>query len=281
MLTPEHTADIGIVEDAFGSRQAQRRSGDRHREPGGRSTLPLHRPHRGFARCLSLPAAQSRGIQATQRLVEGGDIADFRVIREQRNHIAASAEHIVGKSLQGLLRPYFHENAGAGGIQRLQTFHKLHGRSDLRRQHVQHLRHNVWTGGIKLAVYVRDDWQPWRLQTQPCQHPTERHTGRSYDLCMESMANRQGHGVVAGFQECFDRLLDCLTRPADHRLAVAVDIGGHYIAVDRLQNPLDFLQWRKHGRHSAVVFERHVGHFAAAGADGFHGVREGQGAGRS
>ena len=52
--------------------------------------------------------------KAAQRLVEGRDIAELGMIGEQRNHIALVAEHILGKSLQCLLRPHFHEDARAG-----------------------------------------------------------------------------------------------------------------------------------------------------------------------
>ena len=95
---------------------------------------------------------------------------------------------------------------------------------------------------------------------------------------MESMADRQGHGVVAGFQKCFDCLLDRLACSSDHRLAVTVDVGGYHVTIDRLQNPLDFLDRSEHGRHPAVVFKRHARHFAAARADGFHSVLKRKGA---
>ena len=38
---------------------------------------------------------------------------------------------------------------------------------------------------------------------------------------------------------------------------IAVDVGDHHVAVDRLQDSLDFVERRKHGRHPAVVFHRH------------------------
>ena len=89
-----------------------------------------------------------------------------------------------------------------------------------------------------------------------------------------------GDHVVAGFQEDFHGLLDGLARAADHRLAVAVDVGDHHVAVDRLQDSLDFFERRKDRGHPAVVFHRHSGHSAAAGADGFQRILEGKGAGR-
>ena len=125
-----------------------------------------------------VPRAQSRRIEAAQRLIEGRDIADFGMIGEERNHVAALAEHIFGKSLQRLLRSDFHENARAGIVQRAQALHELHGRSDLPRQNVQHLRHDVRPRGIKLAVHVGDDGQARRLQMQALQHPPQRLAGR-------------------------------------------------------------------------------------------------------
>ena len=60
---------------------------------------------------------------------------------------------------------------------------------------------------------------------------------------------------------------------------LAVDVGDHHVAVDRLQDSLDFLERRKDRRHPAVVVHRHARHFTAAGADGFQRVLEGKGAG--
>src|ERR1035441_7257306 len=73
-------------------------------------------------------------------------------------------------------------------------------------------------------------------------------------------------------------LLARLARTAEHRLAVAVDVGDHDVAVDCLQGALDFFQWSKHSGHAAVVVHCHLGHAAAASADGFEGVCKGEGA---
>ena len=58
------------------------------------------------------------------------------MIREQRDHVAAVAEHFLGKSLQRLLRPDFDEDARARGIERLQSLHKLHRTGDLERKKI-------------------------------------------------------------------------------------------------------------------------------------------------
>ena len=67
-------------------------------------------------------------------------------------------------------------------------------------------------------------------------------------------------------------MLDRLAGAADHRLVLAVDVGDDDVAVDRLQDPLDFVQRREHGRHRAVVRHRNARHLAAAGAHGFQRV---------
>ena len=72
-----------------------------------------------------------------------------------------------------------------------------------------------------------------------------------------------------------------LLAPPIDRLAVAVDIGDHHIAVDGLQDSLDFFQRSKHSRHAAVVVHRYLGHSAAASADGLQRVVKGKAAGRN
>ena len=84
------------------------------------------------------------------------------------------AEHILGKSLQRLLRPDFDEYARAGVVQRVQALDELHGRSNLPRQNVQHLRHDAGSRGIELAVDVGDDRQARRFR---CRRSSIRRSG--------------------------------------------------------------------------------------------------------
>src|ERR1039458_2756792 len=70
-------------------------------------------------RSFSQSAAQSSGIHGAQRLVERRNVADFGMIREQRNHIAAFAEHFLSKSLQRLLRPDFNIDASPSIVERV------------------------------------------------------------------------------------------------------------------------------------------------------------------
>ena len=51
------------------------------------------------------------------------------------------------------------KTARAGIVERVQSLHELDGTSDLLREQVQHLRNNIWSRGIELAVYVGDDRQ--------------------------------------------------------------------------------------------------------------------------
>ena len=137
------------------------------------------------------------------------------MIGEQRNHIAVATEHILGKSLQRLLRSNFNEHASAGIVQRAQALNKLHGRSDLLRENVQHLRHDVRPRGIKLAVCVRDDWQTGRFQMQALQNSPQRLAGSGHNRGVEGMADGQCGHVIASFLEGFHGLLDRLARATD------------------------------------------------------------------
>ena len=112
------------------------------------------------------------------------------------------------------------------------------------------------------------------MQALEC--PPQRLARRSHNRSVESVAHRQRHGVVTSLQENFRGLLDGFARAANHRLAVAINIRDHHVALHRLQDSLDLIDRRKNGRHFAVVFPRHFGHFTAARAHRFQRIRKRQ-----
>ena len=63
--------------------------------------------------------SQSRSIQSAQRLVEGCNFADLRMIRKQREHIVVPAQGVLDKSLQGFLRSGFDKHARARVVERV------------------------------------------------------------------------------------------------------------------------------------------------------------------
>src|SRR5271166_2950182 len=140
------------------------------------------------------------------------------MIREQRDNIAAIAEHLLSKSLQRLLRPNFYEHSRARIVERAQPPYELHGASDLLREQVQHLRNNIRARGIKLAIHVGDDWHTGWLYMQVRKYLTQGLAGRGDNRRVESMADRQRPYVVASLQEDLHGLFDCFTGAADDRL---------------------------------------------------------------
>ena len=109
---------------------------------------------------VRLADAQPRSVHAAQGNIERADIADARVIGEQRQHVFLVAEHIFDKSLQGAFRPHFDEHPGAHVVQGVQAFDKLHRGRDLAGEQVQHIRNHARPHGIRFAGHVgnhRDD----------------------------------------------------------------------------------------------------------------------------
>ncbi len=194
------------------------------------------------------------------------------MIGENRKHIAAIAEHILGESLQRFFRTDFNEDARARVVECAQALHELHWRRDLLREDVQHLRNNVKPHGIKLAVRVGDNWQMRRFEMQALQNFPQRLAGSRHDRRVEGVADDQRRHVIAGLLEGFHGLRDRLASSADYRLTIAVDVGNHHIAIDRLQNSLDLFQWRKHRGHAAVVVHRDLGHPTTTRANGFQRI---------
>ena len=171
------------------------------------------------AAASALPAAQSRRIQAAQRLVEGRNIADFGMIGEQRNHVAASLPSTSSANpCNAFFGPTSTKTRAPASYSVCRPFTNCTGRGDLLREQVQHLRNNVGPGGIKLAVHVGDDRHLRRLQMQARQHLPQRLAGRSHNRGVESVADRQRHDVVAGLQEDLHGLLDRFAGAADDRL---------------------------------------------------------------
>ena len=105
---------------------------------------------------------QTGRVHAAQGLVECRDVSDLGMIAENGDYAAVRAEHVFGESLESFLRTNFHKHARAGGIQRPQPLDELHGSGNLLCEDIEHLRHNVRTRGIELAIDVSDDGQPWR-----------------------------------------------------------------------------------------------------------------------
>ena len=62
--------------------------------------------------------------------------------------------------------------------------------------------------------------------------------------------------------------------PAHDRLPVAVDVGDHGIAIDRLDDFFHFIDRREHRCHQAVVVHRDLGHLAPPRTDGLERFAE-------
>src|SRR5271165_500108 len=156
------------------------------------------------------------------------------MIREHRNDVAAIAEHFLGKSLQRLLRSDLDEDARPSFVQCLQALYKLHRRSDLLREEVQHLRNNIRTGGIKLPVNVGDDWHAGWLYMQVGQHLTQWFASGSDDRGVKSVADRQWPYVVASLQEDLHSFFHGLAGATNDRLLSTVYVGDHHVIVNGL-----------------------------------------------
>ena len=153
------------------------------------------------------------------------------MVGENGDDVAAAAKHILRKSLQRFLRSHLHKHARAGVIQGAQTLNELHRGSNLLRQNIQHLRHDVRPAGIELTIDVRDDWQAGRLEMQPLEHAAQRLARRRNDGSVESVADRQRGYFVAGFLESFHCLFHSFAGPADDGLVLAVDIRDDHVSI--------------------------------------------------
>ena len=85
------------------------------------------------------PVTEAGRVQAAERGVERRDVAELRVVGEQREDVGVRAEHVVGEALQRLLRPDLDEYPRPRVVQGPQALDPLDGRRDLAAQHVEHL----------------------------------------------------------------------------------------------------------------------------------------------
>src|SRR6476646_5645137 len=131
------------------------------------------------------------------------------MIREKGHHVAAGSEDVFGESLQGFLRADFYKDSRTCLVEGAQAFYELHGRGDLLGENIEHLRHSVFPGWIKLSVSVRDDGQARCGQVQPLQDTAQRFTGGGHNGSMESMADGKGRHLVSRGLKSLHSLRDC------------------------------------------------------------------------
>jgi hypothetical protein len=227
------------------------RTGGRARGVAGRPCRA--RRCRGARRSAGDAEAEAGGPQAAQRLVERGDVAELRVVGEQRQHVVVRrAEHLLDEAVQGLLGPDLDEHAGAGLVQGVQALDELHRLGDLPAQDLQH-RLGVRVGGVELAGHVGHDRQLGPAHLQAAQRHLQAARSPRDDLVWKACETGMRMAVMpAAWNRC-DGRLDRGGRPADDRLGVGVDVGHHDVAVDLADDPLDVGQRAEHGGHRPVV----------------------------
>ena len=176
------------------------------------------------------------------------------------------------KPCRAFFGPTSTKTRAPGAVERLQALDELHGRGDLPAGELQHGL-GGGTRRVEVTRHVGDDRLGRRLQLEPAQRVDERPGCRRDDRGVEGVADRDpGRGEALG-GEPLDDPLDGVGGTADDRLAGAVDVGDDDVAVGRVDDALDVGHRGEHGCHRAVVRHRHLGHLAAAGADGLEGAR--------
>ena len=215
---------------------------------------------RGRRRRFGLTHADTGRVQTAQRLVEGGGVAELRVVGRQRDDVVT--EDVGGEALQRLLRPDLHEHAGSRVVQRPQTLHELDRRRHLGGQQVEHLGDHVGPHRVEVARDVRHDWDVGRPQLEALQCSPQWLAGRRHDRGVEGMAHGEHGGLEIALLASLDGSRDGSGRATDHRLGTGVDVGDDDVAVGLGDDFLDLLQRREHGSHRPVVVHGEVGHLA-------------------
>ena len=202
------------------------------------------------------------GVQPAQRLVERGDIAGFRVVGEQGEHIVA--EDVLDEAVQRLLGADLDEDAGTRRVQRAQPVDEPDRRGHLAAEQVEH-GVDVGVRRIELTGHVRHDRQTRRPHVEPAQCGLQRFAHRRHDRGVESVADRDSVGVHAGGAESRDGAVHGIGGTADDGLAVAIDVRDDDVAVGLGDDPVDLGQRGEHRRHGAVVGHRQARHLPGPG----------------
>ena len=90
-------------------------------------------------------------VEAAQRLVERLDVADARVVGEQRDDIFAVTYHIRGETVQCPLGAKLYEQARPGVVQGVESFDELHWRGDLTGENVDHFVFHAGSHRVEFA----------------------------------------------------------------------------------------------------------------------------------
>ena len=178
------------------------------------------------------------------RAIEGSQVPLLGVIGEQSTGVRMVPENILCEALVApdfgptstkTLAPFF--------VKAVQPGDELHGGSDLLSQNSDDLVPDVGTHGIEVTADVGDDRQRRRLNVESAENLSQRVDGGSNNLGVEGVTHRQLRGPKPGFLAGLDRRVHRVSRTTDHRLAGAVDVGDNHVAIDRVDDLLDLLQW--------------------------------------
>ena len=134
-------------------------------------------------------------VQAAERLVERGELADLRMIREERDEPVAPAEDVVDEPLERLLRADLDERPHALAPERLEAADPLHRRGDLRDEHVADLSRRLvgYSSPVTFAT-TGSCGGPMRRRSSSL---AERLRGGRDDPGVERVAHRQADGLEA------------------------------------------------------------------------------------
>ncbi len=218
--------------------------------------------------------AQTRGIQTAKREIEGGRLADPRVVGKQSDHAFAFAQNILNKAVEDSLGTQFDKDAHSGIIQSVEPLHELDRGIHLPSQQAYHLRHDTGAHGVKIPKHVGNDGNFGGTQVHGPEDCGQGIARRRHNPRVEGVADLQRARDIAAVPHGRHRFLDARRRSADYGLFGAVDIGDDDIVVDRGENFFDFVDRPEDGGHHAVVVQGATGHFVTAGADGFQGFLE-------
>ena len=209
------------------------------------------------------------GNQVGKQVVKFHNAAFFRVVGGQHFNVFLVGKRIGSQRGKHAFGAAFHKQAHAGIVGGLQLFNPFHGVGNLR-------NHQVFdffrVAGVKLGRYVGGNRHGGRVEFQRIQESAVLRHGRAHDGGVESVRNRNLHGLDAHIGKHFDGVVNGFAGAGDNGLRRAVFVGHGHITADARELGLHAFHGGGDGSHLAVVFHFNFGHYFPAGANGFQAV---------
>ena len=207
--------------------------------------------------------------QVGKQVVELHNTAFFGVVRSQNLDVLFVGKRAGGQSGKNAFGAAFYKQAHAGIVGGFELFNPFHGVGNLRDHKVFNFLGVI---GIEFRRDVGGNGHLGRVERKRIQEGAVLRHSRTHNFGMESVRDRNLHGLNAHIGKHLDGFVYSFGSAGDNRLRRAVFVGYGHITVNAFKMRFHGFGGSGDRSHFAVVFHFNFRHHFAAGAHGFKTV---------